>query len=173
AAVDQSLCSAGADDSWAGNRKYFALPSAAQSRRHRGRADRGGVLVCLVLPLSPVLFRDLYRKGFVRVVTANARGFARGPKPFCADNRKLSRNGLSGKLAGEINPSLSQLTASAPEEPLNAPRFQTLTPASESPARPAKSTHTSNLFPERTRSTPRARARPAWPASAERPRAQC
>ena len=72
-----SLCSAGADDSWAGNRKYFALPSAAQSRRHRGRADRGGVLVCVVLPLSPVLFRGLYRKGFVRVVTANARGFAR------------------------------------------------------------------------------------------------
>src|SRR5215510_6577984 len=72
AAADQSLCSAGADDSWAGNRKYFALPSAAQSRRHRGRADRGGVLVCVVLPLSLVLFRDLYRKGFVCVVTANA-----------------------------------------------------------------------------------------------------
>ena len=77
AAADQSLCSAGADDSWAGNRKYFALPSAAQSRRHRGRADREGVLVCVVLPLSPVLFRDLYRKGFVCVVTANACGFAR------------------------------------------------------------------------------------------------
>ena len=66
-----------ADDSWTGNRKYFALPSAAQSRRHRGRADRDGVLVCVVLPLSPVLFRDLYRKGFVCVVTANACGFAR------------------------------------------------------------------------------------------------
>src|SRR5215472_365797 len=82
AAADQSLCSAGADDSWAGNRKYFALPSATQSRRHRGRADRGGVLVCVVLPLSPVLFRDLYRKGFVCVVTANACGFARSPKAF-------------------------------------------------------------------------------------------
>src|SRR5215471_13512643 len=72
AAADQWLCSAGADDSWSGNRKYFALPSAAQSRRHRGRADRGGVLVCVVLPLSPVLFRDLYCKVFVCVVTANA-----------------------------------------------------------------------------------------------------
>src|SRR4029077_18012268 len=66
-----------ADDSRTGNRKYFALPSAAQSRRPRGRADRGGVLVCVVLPLSPVLFRDLYRKGFVCVVTANACGSAR------------------------------------------------------------------------------------------------
>src|SRR5258707_14302278 len=47
AAADQSLCSAGADDSWAGNRKYFAPPSAAQSRRHRGRPDRGGVLACV------------------------------------------------------------------------------------------------------------------------------
>jgi hypothetical protein len=44
---------------------------------NRGRADRDGVLVCVVLPLSPVLFRDLYRKGFVCVVTANACGFAR------------------------------------------------------------------------------------------------
>jgi len=26
-----------ADDSWAGDRKYFALPSAAQSRRHGAR----------------------------------------------------------------------------------------------------------------------------------------
>jgi len=26
---------------------------------NRGRADRDGVLVCVVLPLSPVLFRDL------------------------------------------------------------------------------------------------------------------
>src|ERR1700733_2496742 len=77
AAADQSLCSAGADDSWAGNRKYLALPSAAQSRRHRGRADRGGVLVCVVLPLLPVLFRDLFLKPFVCVVTANACGFAR------------------------------------------------------------------------------------------------
>jgi acetyl esterase/lipase len=84
----QSLCSTGADDSRAGNRKYFALPSAAQSRRHRGRADRGGVLVCVVLPLSPVLFRDLYRKGFVCVVTANACGFACSPKPFCGDLRR-------------------------------------------------------------------------------------
>jgi uncharacterized membrane protein YphA (DoxX/SURF4 family) len=53
-----------------------------------GRADRGGVLVCVVLPLSPVLFRDLYRKGFVRVVTANARGFTRSSKRFCADLRR-------------------------------------------------------------------------------------
>src|ERR1700727_2630677 len=45
ASSDQSLCSGGADDSWAGDRKYFALPSAVQSRRNRGRADRGGVLV--------------------------------------------------------------------------------------------------------------------------------
>src|SRR5262249_50159622 len=71
AAADQSLCSAGADDSWAGNRKHFALSSAAQSRRHRGRADRGGVLVFVVLPLSPVLFQGLYRKPFVCVWTAN------------------------------------------------------------------------------------------------------
>jgi hypothetical protein len=46
------------------------IVNAAQSRRHRGRADRGGVLACVVLPLSPVLFRDLYRKDFVCVVTA-------------------------------------------------------------------------------------------------------
>ena len=67
----------GADDPWAGNRKYFALPSAAQSRRHRGRDDRGGVLVCVVLRLSPILFWDLYRKGFVYVVTATRCIFAR------------------------------------------------------------------------------------------------
>jgi hypothetical protein len=78
----------GADDSWAGDRKHFALPSAAQSRRHRRRPDRGAVLVCVVLPLSPVFFRDLYRKGFVCAVTANACGFARSPKPFCADLRR-------------------------------------------------------------------------------------
>src|SRR5271165_1958749 len=87
-AADQSLCSAGADDSWAGHRKYFALPSAAQSRRHRGRADRGGVLVCVVLPLSPALFRDPCRKGFVCVMTAKVCWFARSPKPCCAGLRR-------------------------------------------------------------------------------------
>jgi hypothetical protein len=51
-------------------------PSAAQSRRHLGRADRGGVLVCVALPLSPVLFRDLYRKTFVCVVQRTLAGFA-------------------------------------------------------------------------------------------------
>jgi hypothetical protein len=33
-----------------------ALPSSAQSRKHWGRSDGGCVLVCIVLPLSPVLF---------------------------------------------------------------------------------------------------------------------
>jgi putative oxidoreductase len=53
----------------------------------------GGALIVAVFwfvlfLLSPVLFRDLYRKGFVCVVTANARGFARSPNPFCADPRR-------------------------------------------------------------------------------------
>jgi len=34
------------------------------------------------------LFRDLYRKGYICVVTANACEFARSPKPFCADLRR-------------------------------------------------------------------------------------
>src|SRR5262249_51149169 len=88
AAADQSLCSAGAADSWAGNRKYFVLPSAAQSRGHQWRADRGGVLVGVVLPLSAVLFRDLYRKGFVCIVTANACGFGRLRSRCCAYLRR-------------------------------------------------------------------------------------
>ena len=83
------------DDSSAGNRKYFVLSSAAQSRRHRGRPDRGGVLVCVVLPLSSVPFpgsvpqRLHLRRDSERLrVCPQSEAVLRGPQAL--------RRGLSG-----------------------------------------------------------------------------
>src|SRR5215469_17810044 len=65
-ARDQSLCSAGADASWGGNRKYFALPPAAQSRRHRGPArfwgdcrNTCGKMICCIAVYCLTVGRSL------------------------------------------------------------------------------------------------------------------